>query len=100
VIRDGGEGGGELVGKVDAGLKGGDEGAGKLHGITVKLLEVMAWLEKGRGELSMADRGCGGGPVKAVEQRKKKAIVGACGVKEVEEHPGACFKTRRGHDEW
>jgi hypothetical protein len=32
----------ELVGKVGAVLKGGDEGAGKLYGITAKLLEVMA----------------------------------------------------------
>jgi hypothetical protein len=29
----------ELVGKGDAVLKGGDEGAGELHGITAKLLE-------------------------------------------------------------
>jgi hypothetical protein len=49
---------------VDAVLKGGDGGAGELHGITAKLLEVMVWLEKWRGELMTADRGCGGGPVK------------------------------------
>jgi hypothetical protein len=40
---------------------------------TAKLLEVMVWLEKGRGELSTAaDRGCGGGPVKVVEQREEE----------------------------
>jgi hypothetical protein len=31
----------ELVGEVDAVLKGGDEGAGELHGITAKLPEMM-----------------------------------------------------------
>jgi hypothetical protein len=61
---------------VDAGLKGGDGGAGELHGIMEELLEVMAWLEKGWGELSTADRGCGGGPVKAVEQRKEEGNSG------------------------
>jgi hypothetical protein len=50
VTRDGGEG--ELVSEVDAVLKGVDGGAGELHGITAKLLEVMVWLEKGWGELS------------------------------------------------
>jgi hypothetical protein len=39
---------------VDAGLRGGDGGAGELHGITAKLLEVTAWLEKGRGDLTAA----------------------------------------------
>jgi hypothetical protein len=39
---------------VHAGLRGGDGGAGELHGITAKLLEVTAWLEKGRGDLTMA----------------------------------------------
>jgi hypothetical protein len=32
----------ELVGEVGAGLTGGDGGAGELHGITAKLIEVMA----------------------------------------------------------
>jgi hypothetical protein len=41
---------------VDAVLKGGDGRAGELHGITTKLLEVMEWLEKGRGELTTASR--------------------------------------------
>jgi hypothetical protein len=50
--RDSGEG--ELVGEVDAVLKGDDGGAGELHGIMAKLLEVMVRLEKGRGELSTA----------------------------------------------
>jgi hypothetical protein len=44
----------ELFGEVDAVLKGGDGGAGELHGITVKLQEVMVWLEKGRGKLTTA----------------------------------------------
>jgi hypothetical protein len=39
----------------------------------VKLLEVTVWLQKGRGELSTAaDRGCDGGPVKVVKQRKEE----------------------------
>jgi hypothetical protein len=44
----------ELVGEVDAVLKGGDGGAGELHEITAELLEVMEWLEKGRSELTTA----------------------------------------------
>jgi hypothetical protein len=32
---------------VDAVLKGGDGGAGELHRIKAKLLEVLVWLEKG-----------------------------------------------------
>jgi hypothetical protein len=64
----------ELVGEVDVVLKGGDGGAGELHGITVKLLEVMVWLEKGQGELmtarwSTAVGECGGGPV---EKKSRK----------------------------
>jgi hypothetical protein len=59
MTRDGGEG--ELVGEVDAVLKSGDGGAGELHGITAKLLEVIVWLEKGRGELSTAARSGGNG---------------------------------------
>jgi hypothetical protein len=55
--RDGGER--ELNGEVDAVLKGGDGGAGELHGIKVKLLEVLVWLEKGRDELSTAARSGG-----------------------------------------
>jgi hypothetical protein len=47
---------GELVSEVDAVLKGGGGGAGELHGIMAKLLEVTAWLEKGRGELTTASR--------------------------------------------
>jgi hypothetical protein len=42
-------------------LKGCDGGAGKLHGIMARLLEVMVWLEKGRGELSTAARSSGNG---------------------------------------
>jgi hypothetical protein len=66
----------ELVGEVDAVLKGGDGGAGELHGITAKLLEVMVWLEKERGELttaqwSTADGECGGG---LVEKKSRKRI--------------------------
>jgi hypothetical protein len=34
----------ELVGEVDAVLKGGNGGTGGLHGIMAKLLEVMVWL--------------------------------------------------------
>jgi hypothetical protein len=41
---------------VDAVLKGGGGGVGEPHKITAKLLEVMAWLEKGRGELTTASR--------------------------------------------
>jgi hypothetical protein len=37
-------------------LKGGDGGVGELHEITAELLEVMGWLEKGRGELTTASR--------------------------------------------
>jgi hypothetical protein len=37
---------GELVGKVDAVLKGGDGGAGELHGITVKLWEGLSWIRR------------------------------------------------------
>jgi hypothetical protein len=54
---------GELVGEVDAVLKGGDGEAGELHEIMVKLLEVMVWLEKGWGELSTAARSGGNGRV-------------------------------------
>jgi hypothetical protein len=46
----------ELVGEVDAVLNGGNGGAGELHGIMAKLLEVMAWLKKGRSELTTASR--------------------------------------------
>jgi hypothetical protein len=59
--RDGGER--ELDGEVDAVLKGGDGGAGELHGIKAKWLEVLVWLEKGRGELSTAAMELGGGGV-------------------------------------
>jgi hypothetical protein len=71
----------ELVGEVDAVLKGGDGGAGELHEITAKLLEVMVWLEKGWGELTMAwwstaDGECGYGPVEK-KSRKRIAVVRA-----------------------
>jgi hypothetical protein len=66
----------ELVGKVDAVLKGGDGGAGELHGIIAKLPEVTVWLEKGRSVLmtarwSMADGKYGGG---LVEKKSRKRI--------------------------
>jgi hypothetical protein len=56
-------------------LKGGDGGAGELHKITTKLLEVTAWLEKERGELMTARRSTAegersGGPV---ETKSRKA---------------------------
>jgi hypothetical protein len=35
-------------------LKGGDGGAGELHGIKTKLLRGLSWSEKKRGELMMA----------------------------------------------
>jgi hypothetical protein len=74
--RNGGEGG--LVGEVDAMLKGGDGGAGELHKITMKLLEVTAWLEKERGELttprwSAVEGERGGSPV---EEEVEKADCG------------------------
>jgi hypothetical protein len=50
--QDGGER--DLDGEVYAVLKGNDGGAGELHEIKAKLLEVLLWLEKGRGELSTA----------------------------------------------
>jgi hypothetical protein len=54
VTRDGGER--EIDGEVDAVLKGGDGGAGELHGNQAKLLEGLVWIEKRRGELSTAGR--------------------------------------------
>jgi hypothetical protein len=54
VTQDDGEK--DLDGEVDAVLKGSDGGAGELHGIKAKLLEVLGWPEKGRGELSTAAR--------------------------------------------
>jgi hypothetical protein len=39
---------------VDAVLKGGDGGAGELHGIKAKLLRGLSWSEKEPGELTMA----------------------------------------------
>jgi hypothetical protein len=70
---------GELVSEVDAVLKGGDGGAGELHGITAKLLEVMVWLEKGRGGLStarwsIADDECGGGQVEKKSRKQTAAV--------------------------
>jgi hypothetical protein len=72
---------GELVGEVDAVLKGCDGGAGELHGITAKLLEVMMWLKKGRGRLSTArwstaNGECGGGQMEE-KSRKRTATVRA-----------------------
>jgi hypothetical protein len=69
----------ELVGEVDAVLKGGDGGAGELHGITAKLLEVMVWLEKGRGGLttarwSTANGECGGGQVEKKSRKRIAAV--------------------------
>jgi hypothetical protein len=65
----------ELVGEVDVVLKGGNGGAGELHRITAKLLEVTGWLEKGQSELttvwwSAAEGGHGGGPM---EKKSRKA---------------------------
>jgi hypothetical protein len=70
---------GELIGEVDAVLKGSDGGAGELHGITAKLLEVMVWLEKGQGGLSMArwstaDGECGGGQVEKKSRKRTAAV--------------------------
>jgi hypothetical protein len=55
----------ELVGEVDAVLKGGDGGAGELHGITAKLPEVTVWLEKGR-RVGVARAGSGTGRAAAM----------------------------------
>jgi hypothetical protein len=65
----------ELVGEVDAVLTGGDGGAGELHGITTKLLEVTGWLKKEWSELttarwSTAECERGGDPV---EKKSRKA---------------------------
>jgi hypothetical protein len=48
--RDDGER--ELDGEVDSVLKGGDGGAGELHGNKAKLLKGLVWIGKRRGELS------------------------------------------------
>jgi hypothetical protein len=73
--RDGGER--EIDGEVDAGLKGGDGGAGKLHGTQAKLLEVLVWIERRRGELSTMARSGGNGARRrrqcSVQKRKKGA---------------------------
>jgi hypothetical protein len=63
--RDGGER--ELDGEVDLVLKGGDGGAGELHGNKAKLLEGLVWIEKRRGELSTAAWSDGNG----VQQRRR-----------------------------
>jgi hypothetical protein len=52
--RDSSEG--ELVGEVDAVLKGGDRGAGELHEITAKLWEGLSWIGRGCGGLPTVDR--------------------------------------------
>jgi hypothetical protein len=57
--RDGGER--EIDGEVVLVLKGGDGGAGELHGNKAKLLEGLVWIEKRRGELSTAARSDGNG---------------------------------------
>jgi hypothetical protein len=59
--RDGDER--ELDGEVDVGLKGGIGGAGELHWNKVKLLEVLAWIDRRRGELSTAAMELDGGGV-------------------------------------
>jgi hypothetical protein len=64
---------------VDAVLKGGDGGSGELHEITVNLLEVMVWLEKGWSERSMArwstaDGECGGGQVEKKSRKRTAAV--------------------------
>jgi hypothetical protein len=69
----------ELVGEVDAVLKGGDGGAGELHGITAKLPEMTVWLEKGRSKLTTArwltaDGECGGGPVEKKSRKRIAAV--------------------------
>jgi hypothetical protein len=66
---------GELVGEVDAVLKGGAGGAGELHVITAKLLRGLSWSEKEWGKLmmarwSMAEGERGGDPV---ETKSRKA---------------------------
>jgi hypothetical protein len=60
-----------------------DGGAGELHGITAKLLEVMVWLEKGRGELSTGARS-GGNGARPWRQRcvQEKKMRGSGRVKE------------------
>jgi hypothetical protein len=94
---------GELVGEVDAVLNGGDGRAGELHGIMAKLLEVMVWFEKERGELSTAARSGSVGRWRSREssraEERRRQQRAREGVEEVEKRPGACFKTRRGHGE-
>jgi hypothetical protein len=51
---DGGER--EIDGEVVSVLKGGDGGAGELHGNKAKLLEGLVWIEKRWGKLSTAAR--------------------------------------------
>jgi hypothetical protein len=51
---DGGER--ELEGEVDSVLKGGDGGAGELHGNKAKLLEGLVWIRKRRGIHGGAER--------------------------------------------
>jgi hypothetical protein len=66
---------GELVGEVDAVLKGGAGGAGELHGITAKLQRGLSWSQKEPSELTTAWRSVaegerGGDPV---ETKSRKA---------------------------
>jgi hypothetical protein len=65
---------GELVGEVDAVLEGGGGGACELHGIMAKLLEVTAWLGKGRGELTTASRTACGVVRRSVERRRNRKV--------------------------
>jgi hypothetical protein len=58
-------------------LKGGDGGAGELHGNKAKLLEGLGWIEKRRDELSTAARSDGNGVQRrrqcSVQEKKKGA---------------------------
>jgi hypothetical protein len=66
--RDDGER--EIDGEVVSVLKGGDGGAGELHGNKAKLLEGLVWIEKRRGELPTAARSDGNGA-----QRRRQCLV-------------------------
>jgi hypothetical protein len=76
--RDGGER--EIDGEVVSMLKGGDGGAGKLHGNKAKLLEGLVWIEKRRGELStvaQSDRnGVHGGGSAWSRKRRRERVSG------------------------
>jgi hypothetical protein len=76
--RDGGER--EIDGEVVSVLKGGDGGAGELHGNKAKLLEGLVWIEKRRGELSTAARrdgnGVHGGGSARSRKRRRERVSG------------------------